>query len=139
MNGKDIKYFFDSLNQKSGKCFYPQEKCAGKPIRAHSIQNSNTLDLLHTNNHVYLIGPKFESNRKQVLDLRLVGRNEASTFLGLCEEHDRKLFEPIDKRPIDANNQEQLFLLAYRSMLKEYHVTFDGFNRIHQGYQHLVN
>ncbi|MFT7036987.1 MAG: hypothetical protein ACJA2S_005529 [Cyclobacteriaceae bacterium] len=74
-----------------------------------------------------------------MLDFRLVGRNEASTFLGLCEEHDRELFEPIDKSQLNANNNQQLFLSAYRSLLKEYHVTFEGFIRIHQGYQKLVD
>lgn len=138
MEGEEIRIFFESLNQKIGRCFYPFNDCPRKPIRAHSIQNSGALDLIHTNNHVYIIRSKFESIDKNILDFRLIGRNEASTFLGLCEEHDGELFAPIDKHSLDSNNQQQLFLLAYRSLLKEYHATFEGFIRIHEGYQKQV-
>jgi hypothetical protein len=58
--------------------------------------------------------------------LRLVlpdsaGRNEASTFTGLCSAHDADLFRPIDTRELDVNDREQFFLLAYRSVTREVH------------------
>ena len=44
------------------------------------------------------------------------GRNEASTFTGLCKFHDNHIFEPIEKHPLNLGNPEYLFLLSYRAL-----------------------
>ena len=55
-----------------------------------------------------------------------VGRNDATTFTGLCSEHDRRMFEPIDKATINVLDEEHLFLFAYRSVLRELHADATG-------------
>ncbi|MGC2062844.1 MAG: hypothetical protein WA610_07680 [Thermodesulfovibrionales bacterium] len=55
-----------------------------------------------------------------------VGRNKATTFTGLCDTHDSELFDPIDNSPFKSTNIEHLFLLAYRSVLRELHTKMKG-------------
>jgi hypothetical protein len=52
-----------------------------------------------------------------------VSRHKASTFTGLCNVHDFELFRPIEKAEFDTGNREHLFLMAYRSVIKEFHAT----------------
>jgi hypothetical protein len=59
------------------------------------------------------------------LDIQLsrTGRNEATTFAGLCAVHDAEIFAPIDTQSFDPANPEHLFLLAYRATIYELHAT----------------
>src|SRR5262249_55137686 len=50
-----------------------------------------------------------------------IGRNDASTFTGLCSKHDIELFKSIDTEPLDVDNCEHLRQLAYRSVMRELH------------------
>jgi len=61
---------------------------------------------------------------------RQIGRNEASAFPGFCNQHDTQIFEPLDKRPLDPTDQEQLFLLAYRGVSRELHATMSAASKI---------
>ena len=49
-----------------------------------------------------------------------------STFTGFCSRHDTSLFKPLDTRPFDVGDQEQLFLLAYRAITCELHAIMLG-------------
>ena len=91
--------------------------CNQEPIRAHSIQNSGVIDLIALGGHVVAFRPSYSSEGLEV-EFKLVGRNHASTFTGLCNEHDTKLFLPLDTKPLDVTDREQLFLLAYRSVTR---------------------
>lgn len=84
------------------------------------------------------IKTRFNSQGQTLVDFEPVGRNEASTFLGLCSHHDNSLFEPIDKHAIDISNDEQLFLLSYRSVLKEYYAVLTGYLKIQKSYLEKV-
>lgn len=44
--------------------------------------------------------------------LRLIGRNDAPTFAGFCNQHDTERFRPLDTRPFDGADRKQLLLLA---------------------------
>jgi hypothetical protein len=68
----------------------------------------------------------------------LVGLKEATAFTGLCAEHDDALFAPIEKRELDPSNEEHLFLLAYRSLLKEFHEQIVAASRLQTMYQHRI-
>ena len=57
------------------------------------------------------------------LEFGLIGRNMATTFHGLCNEHDTEIFRPIEASLLDLTNDEHLFLLSYRAALKETHAT----------------
>lgn len=51
---------------------------------------------------------------------------KASTFTGFCNDHDTKIFHPIDIKPLDLCDVEQLFLIAYRSATRELHAAMSG-------------
>jgi hypothetical protein len=138
MKNQDIGKFFKLQNSKFETCLYPFSDCTSKPINAHSIQNSKTFDTLHENNHLIQIGYRFTKELNIIIDFKSIGRNEASTFLGLCSLHDNLLFDQIDKNHLDLSNEEQLFLIAYRSILKEYHAVLNGFIKIQTAYQEKV-
>lgn len=112
------------LKQKYEICFCPGMECASRAIAAHSVQNNGILDRLAEDGHV--ISPRIQvrfSNQPPNYAFERIGRNKATTFTGLCAQHDTELFKPIDIGPMDLNSAEHLFLLSYRSVLKEAHAT----------------
>lgn len=117
------KAMFDASQKDFRKCIYPvMPECNQRAKDAHSIQKNGKLAELAHNGQVYAFNlePVFgETPRPH--DLRLRGYNKATTFAGLCNEHDTKLFYPLDNNPIDLDDPEHLFLLAYRSFLKNAH------------------
>lgn len=132
MDNRLLSAYFDSIKIKSSLCLYPGLKCLEKPIRAHSIQNSTVFDLLHENDHLIGLKLKFNEAHKPIAFFDTVGRNIASTFEGLCENHDNELFQKIDDFKFDPLDQQQLFLLAYRSVLKELNASMSK-GIMHQG------
>ena len=112
---------FTESKKEFEKCFWPKVNCSQPPIRAHSIQNSQILNQLAHKNHVIMLVPKQNLTTEPQIEFKLVGRNQATTFAGLCSEHDKQLFLPIDSNQFDPNNEEQKFLIAYRSILREFH------------------
>ncbi|WP_298262078.1 hypothetical protein [Bradyrhizobium sp.] len=69
--------------------------------------------------------PRFSQAGPDVA-LRRIGRNDASTFAGFCNQHDTELFRPLDTKALDAADREQLFLLAYRGITCELHAIMTG-------------
>lgn len=121
------------------RCLAPGPVCREKAIRAHSVQNARTMDLLARNGHVKAIKLAIEWNRGPAVRFEDVGRNLASTFEGFCGAHDTSLFLPIDTRPFDPNDAEQLFLIAYRSIARETLVVMEGASKIHSAYQDRIS
>jgi hypothetical protein len=119
-----LEKFFAINRARFDRCLEPQMSCQKKAIRAHSIQNAKTLDLLEKSGHLIAIRARFSENGPQI-DFESVGRNEASTFTGFCSEHDRDIFAPIDRSTLDTTNREHLFLLAYRSVTFELHAIIE--------------
>jgi len=120
------------------KCLWAKTDCNKDSINAHSIQNSKTLDRLVYKNHVYMAVPKQDLDGVPDIEFKLVGRNKATTFTGLCSQHDRELFLPIDCHEFDINNEEQKFLIAYRSVLRELHSRMKAANDIQEVCQKFV-
>ncbi|MDX9964097.1 hypothetical protein [Desulfobacter postgatei] len=121
---EDRKYFgdiFKQINSKFHRCFWPKESCSEEAIRAHSIQNSGVLDLISENNHVIMPQMGLDIEKGPFLKFEEIGRNKATTFTGLCDKHDSELFKPLDTVKFDPGNIEQLFLLSYRSVMRELH------------------
>ncbi len=108
-------------------------QCQNAPIQAHSIQNGRVIDLLEDKGHVIALAPRF-SQAGPDIRFRSVGRNLASAFPGFCSQHDDEIFAPLDKRPLDTADQEQLFLLAYRAVSRELHATMDMVSKIQSMY-----
>ena len=72
------------------------------------------------------------------VSLELVGINKASTFTGFCDEHDAEIFRPIETKPLNLSDSEQLFLIAYRSLTREVHATMEGAAKVQATYLDLV-
>lgn len=109
------------------RCLAPGTICRSKDvIKAHGIQNGRILAALQERGHVIM--PKvrltIDPNKPpSVPEFKEIGRNEATTFTGLCKKHDNDLLAPIDDCELDPNDARQKFLLAYRSVLRETHVS----------------
>jgi hypothetical protein len=121
---KELKNSIYEINSSDfGRCLEPNKNCKNKASDAHSIQNSRIFDLLEKDGHLVSFKIKTDCQLGPYLDFDLnVGRNKASTFKGLCNKHDSEIFKEIEDKPLDlANNSKQLFLFAYRAVLKEMH------------------
>lgn len=132
-SGEFRKEYHASLSEELRRCLAPVG--AGQPCtnrvenRPHSFQNATVLEALHFRGHVVMPVPEpplpqtgRESRPGRPL-FRCVGRNVATTFTGLCKDHDDRLFAPIEKgRPL-VFDAEQKFLLAYREVLRELHAS----------------
>lgn len=122
INNQIKSFFYKASSITFSKCFFPvNPEYSKQAIKAHSIQNHGVLRELAEESHVIIINSIQDSENGPKLDFQKVGCNKATTFTGLCNEHDTLLFLPIDTKPIEISNQEHLFLLAYRSVLRELH------------------
>lgn len=83
------------------------------------------MDLLHLKGKVHMMIHRLEEDGPEIR-LLLKGRNEATTFTGLCSKHDAELFEPIDNHEARPDNVQQMFLCAYRSVLRELHILMEA-------------
>jgi hypothetical protein len=121
---KELKNFIYKVNNTDYKrCLAPSGNCDNAPTGAHSIQNSRIFDLLQKNGHLvsFKIVPSSEIGPYLDFDEK-VGRNQASTFQGLCNKHDTEIFREIENQNLDLqNNSKQLFLFSYRAILREMH------------------
>lgn len=137
VDSEHLKRFYEVQAQRLGRCLEPTMTCEKEAVRAHSIQNARVLDLLAVEGHV--ITPRQRIGRSgPEINLESVGRNNATTFTGLCSAHDTSLFREIDTKPFDPQNKEQLFQLAYRSVTRELHAVMEGATRIQAAYQGQV-
>jgi hypothetical protein len=130
---------YTQLSKKYNKCLWPKPDCTKDCINAHSIQNRQILDQLASNNHVVMAVAKQNLDTEPKIEFKKVGRNKATTFTGLCSEHDSQLFRPIDINKFDSSNEEQKFLIAYRSVLRELHTRIKKAIDSQNIYQEFVN
>jgi hypothetical protein len=133
-DGRARGIVFEELGKKYSRCIYPDDTSeaptldCGKPaIRAHSIQNGGTLGELCDDNHVYVLQAKPTLDyQPRTPEFVKTGRNQATTFTGLCNEHDTALFLPIESRPLDLSDPEHVFLMTYRSALRGAHAAIEN-------------
>lgn len=119
------------------RCLAPGE-CPDMAIAAHSVQKSRFIKQLAEDGHVLTVKLDATARNGLSIDLRSVGVNQATTFTGLCANHDNAIFSPIEKQEIDFTNSEQLFLLAYRCALSELHEQMVSASRVQGGYSNRV-
>jgi hypothetical protein len=131
---KTFGKFVDTLNTPYRRCYAPSNNCESEPIRAHSVQNAVVLEALQSNGHVIAPKLKVSFERGPHVEFAKLGRNQATTFHGLCSAHDREIFGPIETQPIDPSNTEHLFLLSYRAVLREAHATAKSAINVQSGY-----
>jgi len=125
-------------NEGWGRCLEPHWQCTKATVKAHSIQNARIIDRIAENGHVVTLNPAYHPTAAPFPDFRLVGRNKATTFEGLCAEHDRGIFRLIDAETLDTSNPEQMFLLAYRAATRELHTTMAVAYRVQMSYMKAV-
>jgi ferredoxin len=53
----------------------------------------------------------------------------ASTFTGLCADHDKELFKLADDEALDTSDKEQLKQYAHRALMKEFHTCVEQSDR----------
>lgn len=131
---KAISDFTKLMKWQPSKCLDPTMSCQAPAIRAHSVQNATSLAIIAENDHVYELKPRIKNGEPCCMFHR-VGRNEASTFLGMCNQHDTEIFKPIDTKPLEVSDLEQLFLLAYRAVTRELHAAIAGAMRLQRNYR----
>ena len=102
------------------KCFAPGDNCEERAIRAHSIQKRRDIMRLSSEGHVVMANLRHSAEGVSVCFER-VGVKKATVFHGLCRKHDQEMFRPIDTKDLDLKDQEQLFLYAYRAVIRELH------------------
>jgi hypothetical protein len=132
-SSEELADFFRTRKIEFGKCLEPLMQCDQPAIRAHSIQNRQTIALLEEDNHVIAWQPRFSKAGPEI-KLRRICRNDASTFAGFCNKHDTDLFQPLDTKSFDITDREQLFLLAYRGITCELHAIMLGVVQIQNLY-----
>jgi len=138
MDKKARETYFRLVNTRYQRCLEPQEQCNSAPIRAHSIQNSRILDQMSDDGHVMMPRLSHDPNGTPVVEFKTIGRNQATTFTGLCSTHDAEIFRPIDTNRLDVADPEHLFLLAYRAVLKESHACLETACKFQSVYQARV-
>jgi hypothetical protein len=119
VSGNNIQLYFQAMNMEHNSCLI--NECRKKAIKAHSVQNSRVLDLLCQQGHVICIALAHDKKSEPSFQFKRNGRNDATTFKGLCNSHDTEIFKPIECNPIDYDLDEHLFLISYRSILWECH------------------
>jgi len=116
------------------RCLGPDEDCDRPAINAHSVQRSRFLELLADSGHVLQIELKATAEGGLHAEFESVGIRKATAFPGLCAIHDDAVFAPIEKSNIDLDDPEHLFLLAYRSSIKELHEQIESASKLQGGY-----
>ncbi|WP_226502680.1 hypothetical protein [Pseudomonas sp. MWU16-30317] len=126
------------LQSKRGRCLHFSDgvQC-NEIISAHSIQKRGQLGLIAEDGHVYRVNADL-STLKETGGKPLpkkIGVNRASTFPGMCKQHDNKLFSPIDDRPLSID-PHQVALYAYRSICREYFVKENASKSLTEMFKH---
>ena len=131
-----LSHFFEHSSRQLNRCLAPGMRCKATAIRAHSIQNSQVLDLLARDGHVKGLTRRIDKDNGPIISFDDVGQNQATVFEGFCSEHDSDIFKAIDRNPFCLT--EHLFLVAYRAVARELHAQMDGAAKIQGTYQKRV-
>lgn len=99
-------------------------------------------DLLRTvearDGHVIALTRRVDAKKGPVVEFGKVGRNLATTFAGLCAEHDAEIFAPLDRTVFDPRDPELAFLAGYRATIREFHTSCAAGVKVQSGYHALV-
>lgn len=119
-------HFTNLINQHINKsqlkqCLHPlsPKECSKGIIRAHSIHNKGVLSNISENNHV-LMKKIIIYGGQPIVELKEIGVNNATIFLGFCNYHDTTAFKSIETQEYE-NSPEQNFYYAYRAFCFETH------------------
>jgi hypothetical protein len=101
-------------------CMHPDAgpSCSGKIVRAHTLRRSADLKRIARDGRVYGFKGDLTKPPERVVEPKLMGIGQASTFTGFCSTHDASLFGPIEQQPL-AVSPEHAALLSYRGICRE--------------------
>jgi len=108
------KLFEKAINKKR-KCCFPG--CDIDAINSHILQKNGILKGISNNGH--LIVSKTDFLKNELFYFKKSGIQITYTFKGFCQEHDSKVFKPIENDEIDFDNYNNQLLFAYRTILNE--------------------
>lgn len=113
-------------NGKISKCFHhKQNECNGKIKKAHSIQRNGRLSLIegnvNGNKKVYSFVEFTVNKNSTLIELKPIGKSDASTFNGFCDYHDNSLFSAIENQDF-IDSDEQCFIFSYRAFAHTHHM-----------------
>ena len=128
-----LSEYASAMSARIGRCLAPFQVCDEEPIRAHAVQNSRVLEKLQQDGHVIMMGHGLVRGELEG-GLQKVSRNEATTFQGLCAEHDSTLFQRIDHGSLDKDDPEVRLLLSWRAITHELHQNIEAAGRIQTAY-----
>ena len=133
------EFIYEQEGNRFNRCLAPFHSCDERAIKAHSIQNNKVLKDLSVNGHVIMLYLEQNLDKGPIISFKNVGKNDATTFAGLCAKHDNGLFQPIDGNDFDLYRKNHLFLLAYRSVLKELYSKMAAADQINRVYAKAVD
>lgn len=133
-----VNHVFKVHGISTNRCHEPSEKCDQPAIRAHSIPSGQVLTRLADDGHVVMPRMKLRISSPPEISFERVGKNKATTFTGLCSQHDNEIFRPIDDGVPNFSDLSHLFLLAYRAVLREFHECLQNAWRLQSIYQKRV-
>lgn len=136
---KNLDSALKQIKSNFGLCLWPEFKCTEKAIKAHSIQNAQILDLISEDGHLLMPEISLSLKSPPTINFNKVGKNKATTFTGLCSKHDKELFKPLDDHPFNQSDKQQLFLLAYKSVMRELWVKIKTARDIQNQFLHTKN
>lgn len=125
---KDISSF--KKDSQIIQCFhFDHAECSANIIKAHSLQMNGVLSVLEStvneNSTIYsFLDFKYDENGK-IIGFAPLGKKSASTFTGFCGFHDNGLFEEIEKKDFNPDDDKHCFLTSYRSFAKDFHAKIE--------------
>lgn len=131
--------FYSALKPaQKRKCIFSD--CSEAAIESHSIQNSLLKRISNSKKQVLHFG--FNVSHLELKNaIKPISITDASTFLGFCNKHDTEIFLPIEQtnRPILFSDKEQMFLLTYRAICREYVNSKEAANSIKKFFSKVDN
>jgi hypothetical protein len=87
------------VRKKDYRCLFPG--CNKKAIRSHAIPRASLIEAIAQNGVLYTINQSYTTVYRKTsphdpMEIVAVGVNKASVFRGFCQEHDTKLFAPVE-------------------------------------------
>lgn len=97
-------------------------RCEKPPIDSHSMQRGGPLSMLAEKHHVFVLRFAQSIVEQDSTYMQLTPIKRATVFPGLCATHDASLFEPIDRHSLREPTSKQIFLLAFRAVLRSLYI-----------------
>ncbi len=107
-----------------GICLHPDSVnlVCEDPIESHTIQKSSLRLIANKRNQVYTQHTSLSSST-DIVFIKKLGVNKASTFRGFCSRHDNEIFRPIEDHPLQLT-KEQVALHSYRAECRQLYFFF---------------